>query len=72
MQKYQYKNATTNDLFNELELASKKEIKKLMQVWTRRTGYPVVHVNFFNYNYIFSNFKFLYYYSGIKENQRRR
>jgi aminopeptidase 2 len=44
LKKYQYKNATTNDLFNELELASKKEIKNLMQVWTRKTGYPVVNV----------------------------
>jgi aminopeptidase N len=41
---YQYKNARTGDLWNELERASGKPIKQLMLDWTNRAGYPLVEV----------------------------
>ena len=44
LKKYQYKNATTDDLWNELSNVSNKDIKDLMQNWTKLTGYPLISV----------------------------
>jgi aminopeptidase N len=44
LKKYQYKNACTSDLWNELERAADKPIKQLMYDWTKRAGYPLIEV----------------------------
>jgi len=38
----QYGNATTEDLWQALEDASGKPVKKIMDSWTKQTGYPLV------------------------------
>lgn len=49
LKKYKFKNASTDDLWKELSAASNKDIKDLMQNWTKQTGYPLIcvskHVN---------------------------
>tara|TARA_Y100000389_G_scaffold174968_1_gene185345 strand:+ start:10669 stop:13350 length:2682 start_codon:yes stop_codon:yes gene_type:complete len=45
MQTHKYKNTITNDLWNAWEESSKKPIDKIMESWTKTTGYPVVSVN---------------------------
>lgn len=42
--KFQYKNASTNDLWNVLEEASQKPISSIMPKWTKVSGYPVISV----------------------------
>ncbi len=45
LSKYKYKNASTSDLWDELDYVSNKNVKDLMQVWTKEAGYPLVYVN---------------------------
>ena len=42
LDKFKYKNATTNDLWTSLEKVSKKPVRKIMQSWTKQTGYPII------------------------------
>lgn len=42
--KHRYGNATTLDLWRALEKASGKPVRKMMQGWTRKPGYPLVTV----------------------------
>lgn len=42
--KFMYKNAATEDLWDALEGASGKPIKRVMSTWTSQMGYPVVKV----------------------------
>lgn len=49
LKKYKYKNASTDDLWNELSFTSNKDIKDLMQNWTKQTGYPLICVNLFKF-----------------------
>lgn len=42
--RFQYGNATTDDLWSILEEASKKPISSVMSKWTRQMGYPVISV----------------------------
>ncbi len=44
LKKHSYSNATTNDLWTALEKVSKKPVKKIMQNWTRKPGYPLINV----------------------------
>lgn len=44
LKKHQYANAETNDLWLAFEHVSGKPVRKIMQNWTRRGGYPVVTV----------------------------
>ena len=37
-----YKNATTHDLWRHLEKVSGKEVEKVMSIWTKSAGFPVV------------------------------
>ena len=48
--KYQYKNATTNDLWNILTKVSKKPVKEIMSTWTTQMGYPVITISCNNEN----------------------
>ncbi|KAJ6784883.1 hypothetical protein PWT90_00903 [Aphanocladium album] len=45
LQKFAYKNTTTDDLWNCLSEASGKPVTELMAPWTRELGYPVVSVS---------------------------
>ncbi|XP_054846689.1 glutamyl aminopeptidase [Eublepharis macularius] len=40
-----FKNAKTDDFWGALEKASGKQVKKVMDTWTRQMGYPVLHVD---------------------------
>jgi puromycin-sensitive aminopeptidase len=43
--RHQYGNATTNDLWNALAEASGKPVERIMDSWTKQTGYPVISLN---------------------------
>lgn len=42
LKKHSYKNTETMDLWDSFEKISKKPVKKIMQSWTKKTGYPLV------------------------------
>lgn len=42
--RYQYGNATTDDLWAALSETSGKPVKEMMDCWTKQTGYPVVNI----------------------------
>lgn len=42
LKKHSYKNTNTVDLWNSFEKVSGKPIKKMMESWTKKTGYPLV------------------------------
>lgn len=44
LKKHSYKNTNTVDLWDSFEKISKKPVKKIMQVWTQKTGYPLVTI----------------------------
>ncbi|KAG0041376.1 hypothetical protein BGZ83_001887 [Gryganskiella cystojenkinii] len=44
LQKHQYKNATTNDLWDALSEESKIDVREFMNTWTRVIGVPVLNV----------------------------
>ena len=45
LKKYQYGNAKTIDLWASLEVVSKKPVRKIMDKWTGRPGYPVLTIS---------------------------
>lgn len=45
LQKFAYKNTTTDDLWNCLSAASGKAVTEVVAPWTREVGYPVVSVS---------------------------
>lgn len=44
LQKHQYSNATTNDLWSALSKASGQDVNSFMDLWVRKIGFPVVTV----------------------------
>ncbi|KAI9668236.1 MAG: Aminopeptidase 2 mitochondrial [Bathelium mastoideum] len=42
--KYAYGNTQTKDLWASLSEASGKDVEKVMDIWTKNVGYPIVHV----------------------------
>ncbi|GJV05289.1 aminopeptidase M1-like protein isoform X1, partial [Tanacetum coccineum] len=44
MKKYACKNATTEDLWSVISEESGIEVNKLMDIWTKQTGYPLIYV----------------------------
>jgi tricorn protease interacting factor F2/3 len=44
LEKYRFSNASGNDLWNQIEQASKTRVKAIMSEWIRKPGYPVVYV----------------------------
>ncbi len=44
LKKHSYGNARTMDLWDAFEKVSKKPVKKMMAVWTGKSGYPLVSV----------------------------
>ena len=60
LKKYQYKNAQTNDLWQELDNSSNKPISRIACNWTKMAGYPLIQViekfeQYFAYNFISKN-----------------
>jgi puromycin-sensitive aminopeptidase len=45
LKKHSYKNASTIDLWQAFEKSSGKPVRKIMQNWTAKPGYPLVKVN---------------------------
>ena len=50
LEKFKYKNAVTEDLWEALSEASNKPVNELMQLWTKQTGYPFIDVSIIIYN----------------------
>lgn len=44
LKKHSYKNASTIHLWDALEKISKKPVKKMMAIWTLKSGYPVISI----------------------------
>ena len=44
LQKFKYGNAVTEDLWDHLAQASGKDVKKVMNIWTKKVGFPLVTV----------------------------
>jgi puromycin-sensitive aminopeptidase len=44
LKKHAYGNAKTTDLWESFEHVSKKPVQKMMSIWTRKSGYPVLEV----------------------------
>ncbi|CEP63784.1 arginine/alanine aminopeptidase LALA0_S09e02432g [Lachancea lanzarotensis] len=42
--KFKYGNAKTEDLWDALSKASGKDVRKVMEIWTKKVGFPVVTV----------------------------
>ena len=45
LKKHSYKNASTIHLWEAFEKVSKKPVKKMMAIWTGKSGYPLVSVS---------------------------
>lgn len=46
LNRHQYSNATTEDLWNALGNASNKPVREMMTTWTKQTGFPVLIIDF--------------------------
>jgi aminopeptidase N len=46
LNKHQYSNTNTVDLWQALEEVSKKPVKDFMSVWTKNSGFPILSVNY--------------------------
>ncbi|HXS15449.1 MAG TPA: M1 family metallopeptidase, partial [Candidatus Saccharimonadales bacterium] len=44
LKKHSYGNAVTQDLWEALEEVSKKPVRKIMQNFTKKPGYPLIHI----------------------------
>lgn len=44
LKKFKYKNATTSDLWDALSQVSGKNVRAVMEIWTKKVGYPVITV----------------------------
>src|SRR5260370_5771036 len=44
LEKYKFSNAAGDDLWDQIEHASKTRVKAIMNEWIRKTGYPIVNV----------------------------
>ena len=42
IQHFQYKNATTEDLWTQLQATSKKPVREMMERWTKHVGFPLL------------------------------
>ena len=45
LDKFKYKNAVTEDLWEALSNASKKPVEEIMELWTKQVGYPCITVS---------------------------
>lgn len=58
LKKHSYSNATTNDLWDTLEITSDKPVRQIMEKWTRKAGYPLVTISSKNGNLSLSQSRF--------------
>jgi puromycin-sensitive aminopeptidase len=59
LNEHQYSNASTIDLWNALEKVSGKNVKKIMENWTGKPGYPLVSISESNNKLKLSQKRFL-------------
>jgi puromycin-sensitive aminopeptidase len=45
LKKHSYQNTSTIDLWDAFEKVSKKPVKKMMHIWTKKPGYPLLSVS---------------------------
>jgi len=62
--KYQYINATSEDLWNSLAEVSDSPVKELMLDWIRKPGHPLVECVIEGHNLILKQSKFMFDHSG--------
>lgn len=55
---YKYGNTDTNDLWMSLEKVSAKPVKKFMNDWTSKSGFPLLRADFSNGNILLSQERF--------------
>ena len=67
LKKHSYKNASTIHLWEAFEKVSKLPVKKMMAVWTRKPGYPVVSAELSGKNIKFSQKR---YFSSAKHSKK--
>lgn len=44
LKKHQYKNTKTSDLWESLSEASGKDVVKIMDIWTKKIGFPIISI----------------------------
>ncbi|CCF60115.1 hypothetical protein KAFR_0J00470 [Kazachstania africana CBS 2517] len=59
LKKFKYTNAKTEDLWDALAATSGKDVRKVMNIWTKQVGFPVVTVEESGKNITFSQQRFL-------------
>lgn len=59
LNKFKYGNAKTEDLWDALSAASGKDVRKVMDIWTKRVGYPIVSVTEDGKNITFKQNRYL-------------
>ena len=59
LRKYQFKNAVTQDLWDELSSVTSRtlDVSRIMDTWTRQMGYPVLNVKTTNNDPVSFSFK---------------
>ncbi|XP_073141119.1 aminopeptidase M1-like [Henckelia pumila] len=60
MTRYAFKNAKTEDLWDVLSETSGVEVNTMMNMWTKKKGYPVITVKLNGYTLEFEQTQFLY------------
>ncbi len=60
LSKYQYKNATGEDLWNSISQVSKKPVKSMMNSWITQVGFPIVEARKKNSKLILNQQRFLH------------
>lgn len=58
LKKHSYKNTNTVDLWDSFEHVSKQPVRKILQNWTRMSGYPLVSVGYDGKNITLSQSRF--------------
>ena len=57
LNKFAYKNAFTEDLWDSLGKASGKPVREVMSTWTSKMGFPVLQVCNILIRYIYGNYR---------------
>ena len=68
IKKHSYKNTQTIDLWDSFEKVSKKPVKKIMESWTKKTGYPLVTLSYTKKGYTAHQERFFSSRISAKEN----
>ena len=69
LKKHSYKNASTVHLWESFEKVSKKPVKKMMSIWTGKSGYPMLSVEASGKNLVLSQKR---YYSSITQAKKSK